>query len=99
MKLSFQLFLYWHYAKEMEGDESYMDNITLEDRRRRDRRIPRCALKNYGHSSFRTLYLSGNDQALMNLTGFGHSTFLKLVQKFKPVYDFYSFDKDTGLIN
>jgi len=29
MKLSFQLFLYWHYAKEMERDESYMDNITL----------------------------------------------------------------------
>ena len=89
-------FLYLYYA--MEKDEVYKDIISMEGRRRRDRRIPRCALRSYAYSSFRTLYLSGNDQALLNLTGFDHSTFLKLVTKFKPVYDFYTFDTDTGLI-
>ena len=58
----------------------YKDIISMEGRRRRDRRIPRCALRSYAYSSFRTLYLSGNDQALLNLTGFDHSTFLNSLQ-------------------
>ena len=91
-------YLIWYYVTELMDDESYKDVISIEDRHRRDRRIPRCALRSYFYCSFRTLYLSGNDQALLNLTGNDHSTFSKLLSRFKPLYDLNTIDKDTGLI-
>ena len=71
---------------------TYKDIINEEDRRRRDRRIPRAAMKNYYYSSFRHLFLSGNDQALLNATGHDHASFKKLLHIFKPVYDLYMWD-------
>ena len=64
-----------------------------EDRVRRDRRIPRAALQRYKSSSFEYLYLSRNDQALLNVTGMDHSVFDNLLQKFKPYYHYYTFDE------
>ena len=59
-----------------------------EAKHRRDRRYPRVAVKHFSYSSFRHLYLSHNDQALLNCTGYDHPTFTVLVRKFQPYYDY-----------
>ena len=63
-----------------------------DERRRRDRRIPRSALNKYSHSPFMCLFLSGNDQALLNATGHDHSSFRKLLVVFEPLYDTFTWD-------
>ena len=67
-----------------------------EERRRRDRRIPRVALKNYHQSSFKYLFDSGNEQALLNCCATDHATFRELLKIFKPNYDRFTFDRTTG---
>ena len=52
---------------------------------------------NFRFSTFRHLYLSCNDQALINATGFDDRTFNLLLQKFKPYYDFHTIDEDRGM--
>jgi hypothetical protein len=47
---------------------SFVDLLTLEGRRRRDRRIPRESLHDYSDSAFKTLLDSNNDQSLLNGT-------------------------------
>jgi len=64
--------------------------LTMEMRRLRDRRIPRVSLHDPSTSSWRQLYLSHNDQALVTLTGFDHDTFSLLLSLFEPVYHRYS---------
>ena len=66
-----------------------------EDRRNRDRRIPRIALTNYNNSPFEYLYNSLNDQALLNATGHSHRTLNLLQKKIESYYKYYTFDKDT----
>jgi hypothetical protein len=61
-----------------------------EDRRRRDRRIPRISLVDPYESAFFCLYRSGNDQSLITITGFDHRTFSYLLNKFAPPYKRYS---------
>ena len=74
--------------------------MTLDEfeRRRRDRRIPRVALKKYNSSPFEYLYNSLNDQALLNATGCDHRAFTILLKKFHPYYHYYTFHQETGII-
>ena len=74
--------------------------MTLDEfeRRKRDRRIPRVALKPYSRSSFEYLYNSLNDQALLNATGCDHRAFNILLKKFHPYYHAYTFHQETGII-
>jgi hypothetical protein len=74
------------------------EEMPIEERRRRDRRIPRCALKKYHHSPFYYLYYSRNEQALLNATATDHTVFRNLLALFQPWYDRYTFDKETGEI-
>ena len=62
----------------------------MEVRRRRDRRIPRIALVDPHESSFLRLYRSGNDQAIITVSGFDHRTFSYLLNKFTPLFNRYS---------
>jgi hypothetical protein len=55
--------------------QTYMSTLTPEDRRGRDRRIPRCSICHYNESAFKYLYDSKNDQGLLNLTGLDHASF------------------------
>ena len=64
--------------------------LTMEMRRLRDQRIPRVSLHDPSTSSWRQLYLSHNNQALVTLTGFDHDTFSLLLSLFEPVYYHYS---------
>eukprot|EP00536_Pseudo-nitzschia_multiseries_P009979 jgi/Psemu1/24666/gm1.24666_g len=69
-----------------------------EDKRRRDRRTPRIAIKRYTQSPFIYLYQSGNDQALLNCCGVDHVVFRELLDLFEPLYNLYTIDKNTGVI-
>ena len=53
----------------------YTRMLTLEERRRRDRRIPRSALRPHCESPFRYLFNSGNDQGFINATGLDSMNF------------------------
>jgi hypothetical protein len=58
---------------------SYKDLLDDEERTHCDYCIPRTALRTYKYSSFRYLFLSSNDQALLNATGNDHASFRKLL--------------------
>ena len=64
--------------------------LSLEELRKRDRRIPRCALVDARQSSFLRLYHSRNDQSFITFTGLDCSTFEYLLDKFRTFYDQYS---------
>ena len=89
---------YYDYIHHVLQDSPYKDALYEEDRRRRDCRFPWCALLAYKFSLFRHLYLSSNDQALLNATCYDHATFSKLVQKFKAYYDMWMFDEEFKCI-
>ena len=60
--------------------------LPIEELRRRDRRIPRCALLAPGASPFLKLYLSRNDQSLITFTGLDYPAFTYLINKLEPLY-------------
>ena len=64
--------------------------LSYEDRQLRQRRIPRMSLHHAHESSWRQLYYSENDQALITLTGLDHATFHQLLQLFQPIFDNYT---------
>ena len=55
------------------------------------------SIRRYGDSPFKSLFESGNDQALLNLTGLDHSTFNELLALFGPQYKGYMFDSHTKM--
>jgi hypothetical protein len=67
-------------------DEAFRELLDAEGRRRRDRRIPRPALLTPGDTAFDKLFNSGNDQALITVTGFDHRAFRCLLELFAPWY-------------
>jgi hypothetical protein len=77
----------------------FIDLLTREGRRRRDRRIPRVSLLDYSGSAFKRLLDSGSDQSLLNACGHDHGSFQSLVDIFQPVYDSYYLEESSGLIS
>ena len=49
--------------------------------------IQRCAIRPFKYSSCNYLYISGNNQALLNATGHDHNSFGLLLSKFKVMFD------------
>ena len=76
----------------------YRPQLSDEDKRRRDKRTPRIALRRYPHSSFLYLFRSGDDQALINCCACDHRSFRVLLDLFAPVFNRYTFDKTSGRI-
>ena len=67
--------------REVESGMSWkMRYLTYEGRQRRDRRIPRVALVDPKQSPWQKLYSSGNNQALVTVTGFDHEAFAFLLE-------------------
>ena len=83
---------------EMMESTPYKHYLDEEDRRSRDRRYPRAALRTFRYSSFYHLYESKNDQALLNATGHNFYSFNKLLLLFAPKYYFYTYDDELGII-
>lgn len=69
---------------------SFKERLTLEGKRRRDRRIGRRALQQPTMSAFAFVFGSGCDQSLITLTGFDFKSFQYILEKFDPVYRAYS---------
>ena len=44
------------------------------------------------------MYKSGNNQALLNMTGLDHDSFSKLLKIFKDKWENYTFDENTMII-
>ena len=64
--------------------------LSLEELRKRDCRIPHCALVDAPHSSFLRLPHSQNDQSFVTFTGLNCSSFEYLLDKFCLLYNRYS---------
>jgi len=64
--------------------------LTVDEVRRRRRRIPRCALTSPHYSSFQTLLASRNEQAYITVTGLDVATFSDLLVRFESLYKRYS---------
>jgi DDE superfamily endonuclease len=78
--------------------KAWKNRLTLEGRRRRDRRYPRCSLRLYHESPFHHLFTCQNDQALLNACGVDHDEFHRLLQLFQPHFDECTFNEKTGEI-
>ena len=69
-----------------------------EERRQRNRRYPRSALRTFRFSTFYQLYESRCNQALLNARGHNFHSFENLLSLFAPYYHFYTFDDKIGAI-
>jgi hypothetical protein len=73
--------------------------LSRAEKKRRDRRIiPRISLQDPHESSWRKLYHSNNDQAMITLTGLDCCTFGWLLDMVCPVYQKYTPFTKTGEI-
>ena len=82
--------------KKKHQRQWWKERLTLEGRQRRDRRYPRSALRAYNESSFKYMFDSSSDQALLNACGVDHQEFLQLLGLFQPLFDAHTFDEQTG---
>jgi hypothetical protein len=91
-----RVFLFAMLAMKLEEEEkkTFCNYLTMEAVWRRDRRIPRIALLSPDESPWQRLYSSGNDQAMITVTGFDHQAFRELLVFFEPY--FYSYTPWTG---
>lgn len=78
--------------------KKFYRRLSKFQRRRRQRRIPRCALLVPKQSAWRRVYESGSDQALITMTGMDFETFHYLEPDFKYFYDKYSPYSKDGVI-
>ena len=89
MRFAFYLLL---LEEEKRKEQRTPFKTLLDDhwKRCRDHRIPRAALQSPKELSFVTLFVSGDDQALITLTGFDHATFQELHNLFTPVFNVFT---------
>ena len=78
--------------------ENQHEQLSIDDKRRRDQRTKRVALRYYMNSSFYYLFRSGDDQSLLNCCAVDHRVFRSLLEVFEPVFDEHMVDEDTGCI-
>ena len=93
--MALELVLITYAYMELNRDRN---DLSIEERRRRDKRFPRISLKRYSQSPFLYLFQCGDDQALLNCCAVDHKAFRDLLAIFKPVYDRHTVDKKTGKI-
>ena len=91
------LLAYYILFDDSDNDDD-SPQLSIEDKRRRDRTYPRKAVQYYPQSPFRYIFLSGDEQALLNGCGVDHKVFNELLQLFEPVYDAHTIDRETGHI-
>lgn len=76
----------------------FLNSLSLDGRRRRQRRVARVALQAPRYSAFITLFLSGCDSSLITVYSVDHTEFRSLLSIFKPLYNQYSPYSDNGSI-
>ena len=78
--------------------KDFFKSLSIEERRRRYRKIPRCALIPLALSPWRRLLHSQNDQAFITMTGFDCDSFDSLLVKFGPMFDGHTPFDESGMI-
>ena len=93
------LCIYWAIKHRQrlknEWDRKQKSN---EERRRKDRRTPRIAIRRHADSPFVFLFESGDNQALLNCCGVDHKVFRDLLELFGPAFNRYSVNRTTNEI-
>ena len=87
-----RVYVHSRYAK------TFYRTLSIIERRRRYRRIPRPCLTDVASSPWRTLYNGRDDGAMITLTGLDYSTFNELDGKFRYLYENLSPYSDSGEI-
>jgi DDE superfamily endonuclease len=64
--------------------------LTIEGKRRRERKLPRCALPNPTESPWQKVFESKDDGSLITVTGFDFTAFNALVAVFRPFFEGYT---------
>lgn len=79
---------------------SFRNRLDSEGRRRRDRRIFRCALLHptNDETPWKRLYASKDDPSMITVTGFDHASFALLLQPFKELFSRYTPYSENGEI-
>ena len=81
----------------LDLEETFYNRLSMYQRRLRDKRIPRCALRFFNDSAWLHMFMSGNDQALLNMTGVTHQAFRLLLDVFDPYWDAYVVDREGNI--
>ena len=76
----------------------FLRALTPEARKKRSGYIPRQSLHDPFMSGFSKLYWRMDDSALIQVTGFDHSSFLILLEEFSHYYDNYTCHSSDGSI-
>ena len=80
---------------ELQSAQSFRSGcLSKEGRQRKQRSIPRCALLDPTAAPWHKLYNSKNNQALITVTGFDHTSFHYMLQDFR--HYFYNYTPWTG---
>ena len=70
-----RLFVILALAKTKQKNNSFLNTMNIEGRRRRNRNIVRDSLLQPENSPWQRCYESGHDGSLITITGFDHETF------------------------
>jgi hypothetical protein len=70
-----------------DSSERNVDTLSEEERRLRDRRLPRPSLQMPYQSAWERVYSSGNEQGMITFCGLDHASFNQLHDEFQPIYD------------
>ena len=78
--------------------KDFFRSLSIEERRRRYRKIPRCALVPLALSPWRRLLSSRNEQAYITMLGFDCKSFDTVLGKFDPMFVKYTPFTESGMI-
>jgi hypothetical protein len=84
-------------TQEQDDADSFRRRLIGEERRKRDRRLPRQTLVSPYRSPWEMVYKSANDQGIITLCGFDSKSFRDLHEGFKCYYKRFSPYSDDGL--
>ena len=76
----------------------FFKTLSIEERQRRYRKIPRCKLIWLKLSLWQKLLHSRNDQAYITMMGFDAMSFDRILEKFGPMYSGYTPFDLSGMI-
>jgi hypothetical protein len=78
--------------------KDFFRSLSIEERRRRYRKIPRCALIPLKLSPWRKLLALRNDQAFITMMGFDCESFDRLLDKFTPEFNGHTPFDESGYV-
>ena len=78
--------------------KDFFKALSIEERRRRYRKIPRCALISLALSPWRRLLASQNDPAYLTMMGFDCESFDRILEKFGPMFSGHTPFDESGMI-